>query len=276
MKKSFFNIALCLLGSVSMSNAAVTAGDVAIIGFYTDGNANGPNTGDAFAWIALNDIAAGEVLYFSDASYYNDTAAFRQEGLLRYTVQAGGISAGTVLTVESGNLGAGYTHLDGTAYSNQSALAPASSGDQLVIFQDNDVSNTAGFTGLWAVNNSSNTWNALGVTGVGTGGFPPDQNDSNLYPGLINGTNAVAVGQSAVKDDEWDNTRYVGTTTGTASELRASIANAANWQGTNNAAAVPTTWVTNGSSSFTVTPEPSSALLISVASLFGLTLRRRK
>ncbi|MGJ8655482.1 MAG: PEP-CTERM sorting domain-containing protein [Akkermansiaceae bacterium] len=277
MNKTVKNTLLCLASTFSVSHAAVTVGDLAIIGYYTDGNSNGPGTGDAFSWVALNDISQGEVLYFSDASYYDDTSAFRAEGLIRLTVGAGGISAGTIHSVEAGNLLSGYTHLPNTAYSEDvdPSLTPASSGDQLVIFQDSNVADTLGFTALWALTTSTTDWNAVGVTGVGVGGFPPDQNDSNLYPGLTDGTNAIALGNSATKDDEWDNVRYTGSTAGSAQDIRASILNTANWEKTNDSDLSPVTWVDNGASSFTVVPEPSSAALISLATLLGFAHRRR-
>ena len=249
-------------------DAAVTSVDIAIIGNYTDGNSNGATTGDAFAWVVLNNVGAGEVLYFSDSSYRTGTASFIAEGLVRYTVPAGGLSAGTIMNFASGALPSGYVHVANTAYSDGDtpSLTPSSGGDQLVIFQDNDVSNSAGFTGIWAVNNSSTSWGATGTS----------QTESDLYPGMTNGVNALALGAGAGPSDEFDNVRYTGTTTGTAAEILASIQNLANWERTNDLSADPVNWVTNGQSSFTIVPEPSSLAALMCGAAGFVFLRRRK
>lgn len=258
--------AITLIGSlVTGANAAVSVTDVAIIGNYMDGNSNGAATGDAFSWVVLNDINAGEVLYFSDSSYISSSNSFIAEGLVQYTVPTGGLSIGTIMNFASGALPSGYVHLPNTAYSdaNMPSLTPSSAGDQLVMFQDDNISDTAGFAGLFAVNNSSTGWGYDGSSAT----------SSDLYPGMTNAVNALGLGASAGLSDEFDNVRYVGPTTGTSSELYASIQNLSNWERTNDSNADPVAWVTNGQSSFTVVPEPSSALLLGLGSL-SLMFRR--
>lgn len=253
---------MCVSGGV---NAAVLSDDIAIIGNYMDGNSNTGVSGDAFAWVVLNNVGAGEILYFSDSSYRSGTATFIAEGLVQYTVPAGGLAAGTIMNFASGALPSGYVHVANTAYSDADipSLTPSSSGDQLVIFQDDNVSNTAGFTGLWAVNNSSTGWGATGTSGT----------ESDLYPGMTNGVNALALGANSGSSDEFDNVRYIGTTTGTAAEIRMAIQNLSNWERTNDGSADPVNWVTNGQSSFTIVPEPSSLAAMMFGAM-GLVFRR--
>lgn len=263
---------ILLMGASSvLSYGAVSSTDLALIGLYTDGTFSA-NTGDVFSWVALNDIAAGEVLYFSDTSYFSGTNSFTQEGLVRLTVGAGGISAGTIHTVgPGGGLPSGYEFVLNTAYSTGNPSGDysfASSGDQFVVFQDSDVSNTAGFNGLWSVNVASNTWTPTGLTNL-------DANQTNLYPGLTDGTNALALGSGSGAQDEFDNARYVGPTTGSADFLRAQISNIANWERTNDGALAFEAWTRNNVTAFDIVPEPSSSLLLAFSGFFFLSRRKR-
>ncbi|MGC6567266.1 MAG: hypothetical protein ACON38_16855 [Akkermansiaceae bacterium] len=185
-RKSYLGV---FVGLVLSSYRVVESGDVALIGYYMDGSATAsPPTGDAFSWVALNEIKAGEVLYFSDASYHG--GVFVAENLLKLEVPED-IPAGTVSGVDAGNLPAGYSSLVDTAYSvpGSLTLTPSGTGDQLVIFQDENVADAAGFRGLSAINASSTGWGRTGTSAT----------ESDLYPGMTNGVNAVAVGPGVVR-----------------------------------------------------------------------------
>lgn len=274
-------IALAATTFYKPANAALMAGDVAIIGVYTDGTStDATGGGDSFAWVPLVDLSAGEVLHFSDAGYFSGTTSFNtSEGLLTYTVPVGGITAGTVQMASNDiapndlslsalpSAGTGYT-TGASGYSAGGHVNLSGAGDQLVLFQDSDVSDTTGFSPIFAANTASDNW----TPGVSDG----DSNQTNLYPGLTDGVNAVAAGSGPGNQDEFDNTRYVGPTSGTAAGLLAAIADASNWAGTNDSQDAPTRdWSTNGVQRFDIVPEPVSAALL-LCGLASSCLVRRK
>lgn len=260
-------LALVFTSSVGFANAALIATDVAIIGYHSD-------TEDSFSWVALNTIPAGEVLYFSDSSYETSSSSFLPEGMMKLIVP-NEISAGTVSSVSFvtpfNNLPAGYSVEGASAYSSTDVNGNPSfnfqsAGDQLVIFQDPDPSNPTGFVGLSAINASSTLWG---------GDFTNSATESDLYPGMTNGVNALAVGASSGPSDEFDNVRYEGPTTGSSAFLLSQIYDVSNWQGTNDSQGTgAAAWTANGVAAFVI-PEPStSGLLVITAGL--LVLRRQR
>ncbi len=276
--RMLFPVLLCcaIIASFVTSNptaqAALITGDIAIIGVYTDGTSNdATGGGDSFAWVPLVDLAPGEVIHFSDAGYFTGTTSFNAtEGLLTYTVPVGGISAGVVQAASNdvapndlslqglATAGTGYS-TGPSAYSAGGHVNLSGSGDQLVAFQDSDLNDVAGFSPLFAVNMASDNW----TPGVSIG----DSNQTNLYPGLTDAANAVAVGSGAGNQDEFDNARYIGITSGTRGALLAAIADATNWEKTDDAQTAPTRdWSTNGVAQFNVlpVPEPSTVLMTSL------------
>ena len=174
-------------------------GDIALVGYYSDGSTG---TADTFAFVILKDLPAGTVIYFTDNGYQTSTSALRTtEGTITYTVPAGGITAGTVIT------------LSGTSTFNLSTT-----GDSIIAY----VGTAAGSptTYLFALDFAdSNT----------TYGDGSSSNSSAVPPGLTLGTNALAFGA--------DNGAYTGPLTGTPEEILANIANSANWT-TNDTTAV--------------------------------------
>ncbi len=291
MKVSLLKLATCAaivvgfsLSNIQTVHAALMTGDIAIIGVYTDGTStDATGGGDSFAWVPLVDLTAGEEIHFTDAGYFTSTTSFNAtEGLLTYTVPVGGVAAGTVITASNDvapndlslsalpSAGTGYT-TGASAYSAGGHVNLSGAGDQLVAFQDADLADTAGFSAIFAVATSSDNW----TPGVALN----DSNQTNLYPGLTDGQNAVAAGSGPGNQDEFDNVRYMGITSGTKSALLAAIADASNWEGTNSAQDAPTRdWSTNGVSQFNITevPEPSALLLTAVMFVGGCSLRTRK
>jgi hypothetical protein len=139
-------------------------GDVAVIGY----NFKDP---DQFSFIFLKDVAAGTVIYITDCGYDAPTAAFRVgEGYLTYTVPAGGIKTGKIITYpdDAGFIKQGVSGFFGLSVD----------GDQLIFFQGS-------FTApvfIYALS-------------VDTGGWQTSASDNNtsaLPPGLTNGTTALA------------------------------------------------------------------------------------
>ena len=130
------------------ATAQLNAGDVCVIGIHGDGTSNPAVDGDAFAWVPLVDLTAGEVLYFSDVSYFSYKgnnngfgADSGEEGLVMYTMPVGGVAAGTVQVLNPMDpILAGApecTLVSGNAYTPDPAQDwPnfSGGGDQIVIF----------------------------------------------------------------------------------------------------------------------------------------------
>ncbi|NJL11337.1 MAG: hypothetical protein HC908_17525 [Calothrix sp. SM1_7_51] len=170
-------------------------GDIAFVQYNAD------NT-DNFAFVALVDIAGGEVINFTDNGWQN-TFAFRTgEGIIAWTAPVAGVTAGTVVTITttpSATSGTVSETLD---------LNFAAAGDQIIAYQGTN-------TMIAALNNEgAATWQTTAA----------DTSTSALPQGLSNGTNAVAI-------TEIDNARHTGPTTGDKATLLAAINNPNNWSG---------------------------------------------
>ncbi len=116
---------------------ALTAGDIAFIGFNADGT-------DGFAIVALVPIPAGTVVYFRDDEWNATSSSFNTgEGIITWTVGPGGLAAGATVEFAStstagtlsttngtvsmtGAIGAGNVNLGGT---NEVLYAYTSTGD---------------------------------------------------------------------------------------------------------------------------------------------------
>jgi hypothetical protein len=197
----------------------LTAGDIAIVGFNSDDP-------DKFAFVALTDIAAGEVISFTDNGWLAAGGFRSGEGTVSWTAPVGGVTAGTVITWEGGvgfSVGSGGT--GGPLFS--------ASGDQLIAYQGPAATPTL----LYAVNDEGAGWQADATS----------SNTSALPTGLVNGDTAVAL-------PELDNYAYTGPTSGTKAELLAAIGNPANWTGgdTLPAGAFPTSFTVGGGGGATV------------------------
>ena len=252
--------------------ASLSTGDIAVIGIHGDGSSTSA-AGDAFSWVPLVDLEAGETFYFTDVGYFDFKANNNgfgsdsgEEGLLEFTVPSGGIVAGTVQTISQMNApGLGYSTIPGNAYTSdltQAWINLSTGGEQVLVFQDDDVAaNTANFTPLFQVSSSTTDWSAaidgdlVDPNNGGTG------SESNLAPGLVDGQNAVAVGAGSGSLDEFDNVRYVGPTIGNRNLLLAAISSEGNWEGTNTSQAGGVgagPWSANFATQFTILPYPDS------------------
>ncbi|MEM1096180.1 MAG: putative Ig domain-containing protein [Bacteroidota bacterium] len=164
---------------------------------------------DAFAFVALAPVSAGTTIHFTDNGWRAAGGFRANEGTFSYTVPGGGLAAGTVVAI---NAPAGPNF--------------STSGDQLLAYTGSE-------------DNPSFVY-ALNVEGSGWQADATSSNTSALPAGLTNGVTAVAVG-------EIDNVAYVGTTTGSRTELLAAIGNPANWSGSNSAAqSFPTSFSVDG------------------------------
>jgi hypothetical protein len=181
----------------------LAAGDIAFVGFNTDGGT------DAFAFVLLKAVNAGTAIQFTDKAWTGTTFA---AGESDYLWTAGSsLAAGTVVTIQPDGALIAST---GTLTGNGGGLGKG--GEQMFAF-----------TGTLA---SPSTF--LAAIGMGTSGglvtSNADGDKTSLVPtGLTLGTNAVSIAN-------W-NAKYTGALTGDAASLRASISDNANWTNLGNA-----------------------------------------
>ena len=230
MKNTIATLGIILASTVT-SQAAIVMGDLAIVGFNSDGT-------DNFHVLALNEIASGETLLFTDNGWLSSGSFRDNEGTKTYTVGAT-IAAGSIIVI-------GVSEGAGTAPSL------AASGDQVLIFTGSNASPTFVYGlnddggGVWQANATSS-------------------NNSALPTGLVNGTTAVAINEIDNAVFDFDNNGAPKT----RDQWLAAIGDKDNWIGSNSANQTPSV------TSVTVIPESSSAALLGLAGLVLLTRRRK-
>lgn len=240
----------------SSASASLTAGAVAIVGFQASG---APTDNVAFA--ALVDLAPGTVLYFTDNGWtgtgfrgVSGTDSDGNENLMKFTVGANGLAAGTVISSLSTNADAGIWALSGLVGTGTSAfqqLSLSSTGEQVTVFTSTNTANPMfdGFTSLWNFDNTGAYENA---TSSSTG---------SLAPGLGAGSATLLTG-----GQNYASFNFALFTSGTAEEWAARFADASNW-----ITGTQTTSTADGS--FAIVPAPGAIALLGVA---GLASRRRR
>jgi len=174
---------------------ALSAGDIAIVGFDTDAP-------DTFSFVLLVDVAAGEVISFTDNAW-SGTALATNENTAVWTAPSGGLTKGTVIKVENG------ATLDASLGTVTGALSGLSaSGDNIFAYQGTSTNPVFLFgahnAGPWQTSDGAST------------------NTSYLPSSLVEGVSAVAL-------THVDNYAYSGTTTGTQAQLLAAIGTGTNW-----------------------------------------------
>ncbi|NET45678.1 DUF4347 domain-containing protein, partial [Okeania sp. SIO2B3] len=203
-------------------NTTLNPGDIAFVQY----NANGT---DNFKFVALDDIPALEEIKFTDNGWLGDDSGFSTgEGIITWTAPASGISAGTVIEIDTTPFAS-----VGTA-SESGSLNFAATGDQIIAYQGTN-------TPIAALNNEGLAIWQTDAT---------DTQTSALPQGLTNGTNAVAI-------SEIDNAIYTGITTGDKATLLAALNNKDNWSGSEstNQAFTATFTINDGSDSTPPTVE---------------------
>jgi gliding motility-associated-like protein len=218
-------------GSKVYSQTTLAVGDIAIIWNQTDPS----GTGDSFAFVTFIDLDPGTVIYFTDCGA--DGAGFNtpicDEGALAYTVPAGGLTAGDIITYVSSGAPNFVAYTDSRIPLTDFELSTG--GDQIIVFQD--ASNPAGSTN--AGNNpqfifASNTASTLFT------GNKADRSETGLPAGLSDTglpRTAVGKGSGTGARDEWDNSVYNGTydfSSGGIPAAKIALTNPANYYGTND------------------------------------------
>ncbi len=242
------------------ASAALVAGDIAIVGFQASGIGS-----DSISFATLVNLNAGTVLYFTDNGYTG--TAFRgvtsadndgNENLMKFTVGAGGLAAGTVVSSKSSAYAGNWTltgaiHTTGTGSFAQLSLS--STGEQVTVFASTNVQPM--LSGFTALHNFDNTGAYEAATSSSTG---------QLVAGLIQGTSAFLVSNAA----NFANSPYAAVSGAADRDTwLARIGDAANWT-----FATATTDTPDGSFSVGAVPAPGAATLIGLAGL--ITARRRK
>jgi len=204
--KTLLLVALGLASVTAWAQSFLSPGEL----MFTQLSSDPPDT---FSFVFTKNVQEGTTLTFTDNGWDSTdfwrvagTELRMTENSFTWTAPAGGLSAGTMVTIDSHN------------------LSLATSGDNLFAFQ-----------GSWTRPNfvSGATWDQT-ATWLTAGSATA--NDSYLPGSLANGTSAFARGATG------DNTGYTGaTTSGTTAALRTAIyGTPANW-GTSNTLLVPPT-----------------------------------
>ena len=183
----------------------LAAGDIAVILMNTDDP-------DSIAFVALADLPEGESFIFTDNGWLAAGGFRLSEGAVRYTVQPGGLAAGSIVFKSSPFNSNGWSIAEDVGMGS-TGISLAVGGDQLIEFQGNATT----YAMVYALNDEgAGEWQADATT----------TNTSALPTGLINGETAVAV-------NELDNVKLncAENHSGTKAALLAYISNNANWIG---------------------------------------------
>lgn len=190
-----FGFVLCLMSSLS----ALEPGDIAFVEYNADDT-------DNFKFVCLVDISENTEIKFTDNGWKSDDTWRTGEGIITWTAPGGGVSLNTVVNIDkTPSTSHGSVNESGSLDFN------ATHGDQIIAYQD-----TSDMIAALNNNNSEDppVWQSTAE----------DANTSAIPVGLTNGTDCAAL-------DEYDNTKYNGTTSGTKEDLLAEINDYTNWTG---------------------------------------------
>lgn len=178
---------ISVFSSTLIYSQTLNPGDIAVVGY----NATNP---DELALVCFTDISAGTQIKITDNGWLSSGGFRNNEGTFTYSFPSN-ILAGTITNPIL------------------SSVAFSGSGDQVLIYQGEDLSPTF----IFGFNNEGEgVWQEDAIS-ANTSAIPFD---------LINGESAVAI-------NETQNVIYIGTTSGTRSELLTAICNKINWSGSN-------------------------------------------
>jgi hypothetical protein len=249
-------LALLLAATGVSAHAALSAGDIAIIGRINNA------TPDSFSFVALSNIAAGETIYFTDngwtGSQFRGASATDGDGnenLTKWTA-ASTIAAGTIISSTSTDFTTSGA-IAGTTSGAYNSLSMSQSGEQIYAFQgsaSNPLFNPT--TQLYVFDDTNAFENA---TNTNTGAIPT---------GLVSGVTAISLNQ-IVAGNFSVNASILSGPAQTKDQWLATFATAANWQA--GASALPA-----GSILVTAVPEPKNyAMFLAGLGLMGVIARRR-
>ncbi len=252
--RSFLNFnrvaVLCLMAilglTLSISNkvsavSVLSPGDIFIISANSDVVWNGGANSNGFEFVSKVDLDPGTQIYFTDKAWNASlvTPFWRAggEGALRYTVPAGGITAGTVVRYDdtvvpslptSGSSTWDMFAIDDTtgaltlATSVGNIFDPSTSGDNILVFQGSGAAPNFIFGLGWS---AATTWISSGI---------PSTNNSWIPSSLSAGAGTIVTLGST------DNYQYKCLVPGVfSSGFAANLQNVANWNADNTTAYGP-------------------------------------
>ena len=170
-------------GSPSTATAVITNDDsqsitplVAITG------ANNETT-EGFSFVALNDIAAGTVIYFTDNEFNNSSLTFNSgEFVASWTAPIGGILRGEVIVVKETSTNSFTTSCNsgacGIVSLHSGNFALATNGETINAYTDIDNDPTNGITSIQAVLYTGNSSNS-------GGNIPVIEDPTSVYSGSV-------------------------------------------------------------------------------------------
>ncbi len=218
-----FDFAINAVAQAPNGGTDLSAGSIAFTGF----NSISP---DQFTFVLLEDVVTGTSIKFTDAGWTGST--FRQEENALEWTALNDLSAGTVVFID-------YTTVANTpnvqfvndGYFNGSTSLN-SAGDQITAYQGTASAAGTEITNLAAVHFNASEFNSVGPIGTG---------DSLVPTGLTDGVNAVSLGTgTSGSGTEFESGVYSGPVGNTFAELRAAIANEANWTTSSTSQTLPT------------------------------------
>ena len=192
------NAAAVNTGPVNAGAAGLLPGELAIIAYNTGQTDGNGSTVDELRFVALSDIAAGTVIYFTDRSWNGSSFTNgANDGVATYTVGGGGLAAGTTVNLSGAALG---------------TLNPEEAGDAIYAYTGSTADAPTRFLFAIEIGDGNTTFNG-----------------SLANTGLTVGTTAVAIGL--------DSASYQGPTTEAGAyrfngmSLSRNIADNGNWIG---------------------------------------------
>jgi len=190
---------------------ALNAGDIVITSIYADNP-------DVFSFVPLVDLQPNTSIVFTDNAW-NGTSLLTNEGTLTYIAPAGGLAKGTKVVVEYNSVAPEVNILVGGGIGVVLGnFGFSTDGDSVLAYVG--LPNAPNF--LFSVT----TWGEYLTSGT------PNANQTYLPPTLNVGSTAVgALGVIGPPADEVDNGQYnhANGTSGTPAQIRALVANRANW-----------------------------------------------
>lgn len=242
MKKLLLICSIFLLGNQFINAQSLVAGDIAFIGFQQD-------TPDGFTFITLTDISEGQVVYFTDHSWSSTDNAWHDntsDAHYSWTVPAGGISIGTIVSVTESSTNVLTASIGIMTKETVGDFSIVQSGDVLIAYQSTSgaqptVSNATFLAAIYTDDNFAHNTGCDGLQGwfnssgscVSSPSYPANgSNASGIPNGLTNAVNAMHLYPSGVFEggSENDNGRYTGTLDGDAATIRAAINDRTNWE----------------------------------------------
>lgn len=211
-------LALCMLIAIT-AVFALTAGDIAIIGVLADNP-------DVIGFVSLVDVPGGTVISFCDRGWRNTEQSFSTaaplEGFLRWSPPAGGVPAGTFVTLTSaGVAGTDPFYASIGSVTEVQNFQISYDSDQVLAFEGTTAP-TSNSSALWLWGFSLSNW-----------GWASNAYTSDLPSALIGYEVHFSTtgGQYAGVDNAWYGTTNV---TGTREELLDLFSNPANYIATDD------------------------------------------